>query len=278
MRMILVSLLWLFLAAPPLPDASSALAGIAHVALRVNDVPKTREFYRTLGFEQAFEFADPGKPLVSYIKINDRQFIELYGRAEDSQPTGLLHVCYEASDIEKLWNEYIQRGLNPPSPRKARAGNLLFLFRDPEEQLLEFTQYLPGSLHFADRGAHLGARRISEHLVRAVITVKDVNAERLFYTSKLAFQEIAPNGTTRLRLPGDSRDEVALEVTTAATKPSLVFTVTDLAGAAKELRSRGIAVRAGDDAISVCDPDGAVLEFVVDKNELEATARRVQVP
>src|SRR5271154_3382702 len=67
------------LAGPTSPDSSPALAGIAHVAFRVTDVQKSREFYRTLGFEQAFEIADPGKPLVSYIKINDRQFIEFYG-------------------------------------------------------------------------------------------------------------------------------------------------------------------------------------------------------
>src|SRR5690348_13951743 len=90
----------------PQTDSSPALAGIAHVAFRVADVQKSRDFYRSLGFEQAFEFTDPGKPPVSYIKINDRQFIELYGRSSESQPTGLLHVCYEAPDIESLWNEY----------------------------------------------------------------------------------------------------------------------------------------------------------------------------
>src|ERR1700719_523251 len=99
----------------PSPDSSPALAGIAHVAFRVSDVQKSRDFYGTLGFEQAFQFADPGKPLVSYIKINDRQFIELYGRADDSQPTGLLHVCYETTEIETLWREYVKQGLNPPA-------------------------------------------------------------------------------------------------------------------------------------------------------------------
>jgi catechol 2,3-dioxygenase-like lactoylglutathione lyase family enzyme len=37
------------------------LAGIAHVAFRVTDVQKSRDFYRTLGFEQSFEFTDTGK-------------------------------------------------------------------------------------------------------------------------------------------------------------------------------------------------------------------------
>ena len=47
------------------------LAGIAHVAFRVADLDKSRAFYHTLGFEQAFEFADDGKTSVVFIKIND---------------------------------------------------------------------------------------------------------------------------------------------------------------------------------------------------------------
>ena len=122
MQKIIATLLFSVSFLSPRPDSSPALAGIAHVAFRVSDVEKSREFYRALGFEQAFEFKDPGKPEVSYIKINDHQFIELYGRADDPQPTGLLHVCYEAADIESLWNEYVKSGLNPPPSRKAHAG------------------------------------------------------------------------------------------------------------------------------------------------------------
>jgi len=251
----------------PQPDSSPALAGIAHVAFRVTDVQKSRDFYRTLGFEQSFEFADPGKPPVSYIKINDHQFIELYGRAEDSLPTGLLHVCYEATDIESLWNEYVKRGLHPPHSRKARAGNLLFVLHDPEGQTLEYTQYLPGSLHFEDRGKHMSDRRVSQHLIRAVIPVQDVVAEHVFYTSKLGFQDVAADGTIRMRLPGISGDEIELEASTPATKSFIVFTVANLARTADDLRSRSLTVKTGNDAISVTDPDGVVLLFTLDRHK-----------
>ncbi|HMH08405.1 MAG TPA: VOC family protein, partial [Terriglobales bacterium] len=50
---------------------STDLTGIAHVALRVNDLQKSRVFYNTLGFEQAFEFTDAGKTSVAYIKVNE---------------------------------------------------------------------------------------------------------------------------------------------------------------------------------------------------------------
>lgn len=129
---------------------SPDLAGIAHVAFGVRDIQKSMDFYRSLGFEQAFEFSDPGRPPVSYIKINDRQFIELYARSGNDQQIGLLHVCYEVADIDKLWNKYSRLGLNPTSSPKARAGNFLFTLRDPAEQLLEYRQYLPGIVALRD--------------------------------------------------------------------------------------------------------------------------------
>jgi catechol 2,3-dioxygenase-like lactoylglutathione lyase family enzyme len=237
------------------------LAGIAHVAFRVTDVPKSREFYKSLGFEQSFEFADAGKTPVSYIKVNDRQFIELYGGASDSQPAGLMHVCYEAADIAALWNEYTKRGLNPPEGKKGRAGNQLFMFRDPEDQLIEYTQYLPGSLHSEDRGKHLGSQRVSRDLLRASVLVKDVTSERAFYTRNLGFAEVSTNGAIRLRLPGDSGEEVELQAIAPSAKPRMVFAVPDLPLAEKDLRSRGLALQTKDGSAALVDPDGVIVEF-----------------
>lgn len=131
---------------PRLLPQSADLNGIAHVALRVADLEKSRQFYESLGFEKAFEFSDNGKVTELFVQINDRQFIELYPRAQESQSMGLIHICYEVHDIESLRNAYIKLGLNPPEAKKFRAGNLLFVLRDPEGQIVEFTQYLPGSL------------------------------------------------------------------------------------------------------------------------------------
>ena len=267
MRMTIPTLLLAGLLAWPPQESSPALAGIAHVAFGVRDVPKSREFYRALGFEEAFEFADPGLPLVSYIKINDRQFIELYGRAGDSRPTGLLHICYEATDIEALRKEYLRRGLDPPSSHKARAGNLLLAIRDPESHLLEYTQYLPGSVHFEDRGKHLGEHRISQQLMRVVVGAKDLQVESLFYTSKLAFEDIRAGGAIRLRLPGNSGEEVELEAATKETKPRIFFNVPSLARAADELRSQAILVKTDKESVSVTDPDGSEIVLVPEKSE-----------
>lgn len=251
----------LALLAAPATDFSPALAGIAHVAFRVTDVPKSREFYQKLGFEQAFSFNDLGKPPVSYIKINDRQFIELYGRADESQALGLTHVCYEANDIESVRNAYLKADLNPPEARKARAGNLLFMFHDPEDQLLEYTQYMPGSLHYEDRGKHLAESRISQHLIGVVIAVRDVAAEQNYYESKLSFERVGQEGVSRLRLPGGSGEEIQLEPTSPSAKPRIMFSVRDVQRTSEELKKRGLTVKEEGNSVSVIDPDGVVIVF-----------------
>jgi catechol 2,3-dioxygenase-like lactoylglutathione lyase family enzyme len=237
---------------------SADLDGIAHVALRVADLEKSREFYASLGFEKAFEFSDSGKVTELFMKINDRQFIELYPRTQDAQPTGLMHVCYEVHDIESLRNAYIKQGLNPPEARKFRAGNSLFVLRNPDAQIVEYTQYLPGSLHAEDKGKHLGDHRLSSRLQAAVAPVKDVDLEHAFYVDKLGFKPTATD-RNRLRLPGDSGDELGLDPQPAPAQ--LVFSVEQETSTAESLTRRGLAPKTEGGNVSVTDPDGTLIVF-----------------
>jgi len=235
---------------------NSDLAGIAHVAFRVRDYEKSRTFYEKLGFEQAFEFADPGKPSVSFIKINDHQFIELYEGGKDTQP-GLTHICFETSDIESLRRAYLNHGLQPTETKKILAGNLLFAMHDPEGQLLEYTQYLPGSLHSLDQGKHLGQHRISEHLLQSSTSAQDAAAERAYYTSTLGFE--ANSASDELRLPGKSEDSIKIQSKAQASKPRILFAVKNFRKAGHDLRSRGLNVQKQRKAVSIVDPDGTLI-------------------
>jgi catechol 2,3-dioxygenase-like lactoylglutathione lyase family enzyme len=239
---------------------STDLTGIAHIALRVNDFAKSRDFYHNLGFEQAFEFTDDGKLSVAYIKVNDRQFIELIPRTSDSQPGGILHTCFEVADIESLHRAYVERGLQPTEAKKARAGNLLFVMHGPDNQLLEYTQYMPQSLHSLDHGKHLG-NRISTHMLQATTAVRDLPGERAYYTGKLDFKNAGSDGN-EMYVAGNSGDKIELQADTPATKPRVVFTVTNLRQAAKQLHKRGFKVQKDRHTVSVTDPDGAVIMFV----------------
>jgi catechol 2,3-dioxygenase-like lactoylglutathione lyase family enzyme len=251
----------LFLVPAPVPSPS--LAGIAHVAFRVTDLSRSREFYQTLGFVEAFEFSDPGKPPVSYMKINDRQFIELYGGVDDAHPPGLMHICYEVRDIQSLVQDYATRGLDPPAARKARAGNMLLLLHDTEGRMVEFTEYLPGSLHFEDRGKHLGKQPIARHLVEAGFSVDNLLVESAFYKGKLAFTEVARSDqAVTLRLPGDSMERIKLVASKPESKSRMVFETPDISRAYEELYRTGLAVKPSEVSLEISDPDGTVIIFL----------------
>jgi catechol 2,3-dioxygenase-like lactoylglutathione lyase family enzyme len=237
------------------PADPNELDGIAHVAFRVNDVSASRDFYTKLGFDQAFEFKDAIGTTTSYLKVNDRQFIELYRRAPD-QPLGLMHICFDVHDIEQLRTVYEAAGLKPPPAVKARAGNLLFNLRGPEGEVIEYTQYLPGSLHWNARGTPSPDRRISEHIVEVVVEVKDLRAEHSFYIDKLGFRD---HGDGRLCIPGTSTEKIVLEPSTSHWKPKIGLAVTDVRRAVDALRKRGLTPEVVDASAVVQDPDGTQL-------------------
>ena len=258
---LVITALALFFSSLDAQGQSTDLTGIAHIALRVNDLDKSRDFYHKLGFEQGFEFSDNGKISVAYLKVNDRQFIELIPRTSDSQPGGILHTCFEVADIESLHKAYLEKGLQPTEPKKARAGNLLFVMHGPDNQLLEYTQYMPESLHSLSRGKYLGDR-VSTHMLEATTPVKDVNGERAYYADKLGFKSASANGS-QMYVAGNSGDKVELPADAPDAKPRVVFTVANVKQASRELHKRGFKVQKEPHGVSVTDPDGAILVFAI---------------
>jgi rhamnogalacturonyl hydrolase YesR/catechol 2,3-dioxygenase-like lactoylglutathione lyase family enzyme len=241
-------------------------SGIAHVAFRVANLEATRAFYNKLGFDQFFEMKRGDQTTEAFLKVNDHQFIELYPQADASRPLGLMHVCYESHDLESLHAEYVKRGLAVSDVRKAGAGNLLMVMKDPEGQVIEYTQYMPGSRHFEDRGKHLGEKRVAQIMVGATSVARDVPAMRSFYLDKLGFGNINTGDSARLRMPGDSGQEVDLVAAGADVKSGVEFGVADLGRTAETLRGFGLAATLTPPnrptMLTVADPDGVVVSFV----------------
>ncbi len=200
--LLLATLLTPALAQQP-PAPSPNLAGIAHVALRVHSLPASIAFYEKLGFIKAFDLSRDGKVYEAFIKINDRQFIELYPADEKNPQIGFLHLCFEGADLPSVHDFYVAQGLTPNAVRTAGAGNLLFTMPGPATpqgpQNLEYTQYMPGSLHSKDFGQHLGPTRIATALTMVTIASDDPTAATDFYLTKLRFKHHAKG---RLALPG----------------------------------------------------------------------------
>jgi catechol 2,3-dioxygenase-like lactoylglutathione lyase family enzyme len=234
------------------------LAGIAHVAFRVSDLQAALAFYQQLGFERAFELTTKdGKPSEEFIKINDRQYLELYPASlAPSEPLGLMHVCYEAADLNALQAAYAQAGLNPPAVRKAGAGNLLLVLRGPGNVVLEYTQYMPGSMHTRDNGQHLGPKRIATVLTSVLEPVEDPAAFVHLFTLQMKFPVRSRSQPPELVLPGGSKASISFVSSTTAPKSTLILTGASLEGAAQTLKAANIRVTRQANSLTFDDPDG----------------------
>ena len=227
----------LAIAQPPAPGVG--ITGIAHIAFRVSDLDREIAFLGKLGYEQSFAITNNGKTAEVFVKINDRQFVELYPQSDPPQPLGWMHVCFEAGDLNALIKYYDSTGLKAAPVRKAGAGNLISNMNDPESRVTEFTQYMPGSRHTLDRGQHLGANRVSTELMGFDLPVKEGAAEKEFY-SDLGFEVQEANGNVRLTAPGAPDVRIELRAAHPGAQPQFLFPVPDVRKAADALKNSGV--------------------------------------
>jgi catechol 2,3-dioxygenase-like lactoylglutathione lyase family enzyme len=258
------------------------MSGIAHVAVRAKDIAGSVAFYHKLGFNQAFaNVAKDGTTVTqSFIKLNDHQFIELYPVADGDAQVGFLHVCFEGANLNALHDFYVWEGLTPAPVRTAGAGNLLFTmkgpqqFADPQNQNIEYTQYMPGSKHTLDFGKHLGPDRVGEKMILVALAMQDPAAARAFYLTKLGFTPVDGSGD-RLNLPGTSGEQVEIvPASELGPRASIVLESANLDKAAGQLTrqqvqfQRASASRTGADGkahtidmVTVSDPDGNIIRL-----------------
>jgi hypothetical protein len=237
--------------------------GIAHVAIRVHDIAASVTFYQKLGFEQAFDLRKDNIPYESFIKINDNQFIELYPVTPKDPAPGFLHLCFEGGDLNAIFDDYAGHGLTPTAVRKASAGNLLFTMAGPLQpsgpQNIEYTQYMPESLHSNDQGKHLGPDRVATKLIAVALAMKDTAAARDFYINQLHFKPI-PNDQMDLHMPGESGQEVEIvPVAAIGTRARLTLGSENLAKAARHLHKEGVATVKNGATLTITDPDDNIL-------------------
>jgi len=267
--------------ATPAPAATQAppFNGIAHIAVRVKDIAASVAFYNKLGYQQAFAMTKGDVVTQSFIKINDKQFIELYPINPDN-PTQdkpeFLHLCFEGVDLNAIHDYYVAEGLTPIAVRKAGAGNLLFTmkgplqFRDPQN--IEYTQYMPESMHSKDIGQHLGPDRIADKMTVVTLAMQDPAAASAFYQDKLGFVRIhqaagSSGAGLGFRLPGSSGEAVDIvPVESLGAKSSITLETSSISKAQGMLTGQKVpfipANPNSGKGIVVTDPDGNLINIV----------------
>ena len=200
------------------------LIGLGHAGVKTTDVPRADAFYAgVLGYQMPFHLMMPKAPdqlMLNYYKVNDTQYLEVYPGYKAGGNFRMTHVAFITNDLEKLRQMMIDRGLTPGPINPGLDGNKSFGIRPPPGQqlgFLEFTQYLPGSLHSNTNGKDVSDKRLSDHMQFAGILVTDMDAALAFYKT-MGFTEIwrgPAEGPTQglqvdMQLPGKSHDYVEL--------------------------------------------------------------------
>jgi lactoylglutathione lyase len=168
------------------------ILGVAHIALFVSDIEKSRAFYKDfLGFGEPFKLDNPdGSLSLTFIKVNDRQYIELFPRLQPGADR-LNHISIQTDDAEGMRVYLASRGVKVPDKTpKGRIRNSNFNVKDPDGHTVEIVQYEPDGFTVREKGKFMPGSRISERILHIGIIVGNLAAANDFYGGILGFREI----------------------------------------------------------------------------------------
>jgi catechol 2,3-dioxygenase-like lactoylglutathione lyase family enzyme len=167
------------------------ITGVAHIALFVHDMDKARWFYKDLlGFGEPYSLNQPdGSLSMTFIKVNDRQYIELFPEVEAGSDR-LNHISVETDDVEAMRVYLGSKGLQVPDKvNLGRIRNLSFTIKDPDGHGVEFVQYMPGGFSMREKGKYVPAERVSTRMMHVGILVGALEPAMRFYRDILGFRE-----------------------------------------------------------------------------------------
>jgi lactoylglutathione lyase len=189
-------------AAPDRP----AITGIADVAFKVSNLEAARNYYgHVLGYR---EFSiSPGRaedsPETIYFKVNDRQYLEISPGLKNANEDRLIHIGFETEDAQRLRDYLASHGVEVPEKvTEDECGNLSFTVKDPDGHLVEFVQYMPGSIQSRNAGNFMSDTRfwdhvldsLSDHILHVGIHVADTAKSDSFYKDTLGLRLMGEGG------------------------------------------------------------------------------------
>lgn len=229
------------------------ITGVAHIALYVHDIEKSRAYYKDfLGFGEPYKLDNPdGSLALAFIKINDRQYIELF--PEKAPNTDRLnHISIETDDAEAMRAYLGASGIQVPDKvAKGRIGNSNFNVTDPDGHTVEIVQYEPDGWTVREKGKFMDGPRISTRMTHVGISVGALDPAMKFYRDLLGFQEFWRGSSdgrqlswVNLRVPdGDDYLELMLygqapSLASLKTMHHICLEAPDIAAAAADLEKR----------------------------------------
>ena len=265
------------------------ILGVSHAAFYVSDMAKARAFYEGfLGFESPFSIPLPSGGDLVWIKINDRQTVELFPGSEVAAGAErLFHVALEVDDADAMRLYLRSRGVAvPTSTAIGKIGNKNYFVKDPSGNIVEIVQYQPDGWTVREKGRHLPDTRISRRMMHVGVMIAQLDSAITFYRDILGFREFwrgSSDGKTlswvNMRVPdGDDYIEFMLydkypTLDAAHSMQHICLEVANVEDAAASLAGRALpigtkspsAVRVGRNGkrqINYFDPEGTRIELM----------------
>ncbi len=264
------------------------ILGVAHMALFVSDLQKSRLFYEDfLGYAEPYALKrTDGTERIAFIKINEDQYIELF--AENPKGNARLnHIAFWTDSAEGMRAYLRSQGFQVPERvGKGQIGNSNFTFADPDRHTVEIVQYEPDSWTRREKGKFIPDTRISAHIAHVGVLVGTLDPAMQFYRGVLGFQEFWRGSASgkvlswvNMRVPdGDDYLEFMLygdppDAEQAGVRNHICLVTPDIEKAvavlearlARKSYSRTIEIKVGVNRkrqANLFDPDGARIELM----------------
>src|SRR5689334_24622872 len=127
------------------PVARPKITGVSHIALYVHDIERSRAFYKDfLGFAEPYSLPNADGTLhLTWIKINDRQTIELFPEKEAGSDR-LYHIALETDDAVAMRDYLAAHGVKVPDKvGVGKIGNQNYFITDPDGHNVAIGTYMP---------------------------------------------------------------------------------------------------------------------------------------
>jgi lactoylglutathione lyase len=266
--------------------------GVAHMAIYVKDLDKTRRFYEEfLGFGEPFTLPQKtGSGVrIAFIKVNDHQYFEIFNEADRGEGQ-LNHISFYTDDADRMYRYLKAAGVavmgDKGSVGKGQTGNKNFNVQDPDGHIVEIVEYQPDSWTAREAGKFMPPSRISDHIMHVGVLAGDLDKSIAFYGGILGFKEFwrgssSPRMLSWVNLrPAEAEDYLELMLydqlpgpSGRGTKNHASLMVPDATKALEELKKRAakinydrdIAIQVGVNRkrqINLYDPDGTRIELM----------------
>lgn len=122
--------------------------GVQHIGIPTNDIEKTIEFYKNLGFEIAFQtINEEADEKVAFLKLKTL-VIETYENKQAKLTNGSIdHVAIDVKDIEEVYQYIEEKQMNTTKDEIHflpfwENGVRFFTIEGLNKEKIEFSQYL----------------------------------------------------------------------------------------------------------------------------------------